>query len=147
MQCTQAWRNEKNPKAHSQKKRRKTKMLCTKPWSLSLSSRLVGRSSWRVVRVGRKVIMKAKMWGRIGSQSNHLKILHHDSIHNWQTIIRVVCLPIYNERIRTIPPTFDAKVVGKKSCNLNDILHILKELEYTLLIIPHSIEYYFIYRL
>jgi hypothetical protein len=34
-----------------------------------------------------------------------------------------------------------------KPCNLSDVLHILKQLEYTLLIIPHLEEYYFIYRL
>jgi hypothetical protein len=44
-------------------------------------------------------------------------------------------------------PTSSAKVVGLKLCNLNDILHILNELEYTLLIIPHPKRYYFIYYL
>jgi hypothetical protein len=58
-----------------------------------------------------------------------------------------ICLPIYNEQVKTIPLTFDVEVVGMKPCSLNDILHILKELEYTLLIIPHPEEYYFIYRL
>jgi len=37
--------------------------------------------------------------------------------------------------------------VGMKPCNLNDILHILKKLEYTLPITPHPKEYYFIYRM
>jgi hypothetical protein len=46
-----------------------------------------------------------------------------------------------------MPPTFDAKVVGLKLCSLNDIPHILKELEYTLSNIPHSEGYYFIYHL
>jgi hypothetical protein len=55
--------------------------------------------------------------------------------------------PICNEQIRTIPPTFNVEVVGLKSCNLSDILHILKELEYTLPIIPHLERYYFFYRL
>jgi hypothetical protein len=34
-----------------------------------------------------------------------------------------------------------------KPCSLNDILHILKELEYILPIILHLEEYYFIYHL
>lgn len=34
-----------------------------------------------------------------------------------------------------------------KSCSMSDTLHILKELEYTLLIISHLNEYYFIYYL
>jgi hypothetical protein len=50
--------------------------------SLSLLSRLEGRSSWRVVKARRKVIMKVKVWERIGFQSNHFKILHHDNIHH-----------------------------------------------------------------
>ncbi len=55
------------------------------------------------------------------------------------------CLSICNERMKTIPPTFDVKVMGMKPCSLSDILHILKELEYTLTIIHHLEEYYFIY--
>ncbi len=54
--------------------------------------------------------------------------------------------PSYNELTRNVLPTFDAKVVGLKPCSLNDILHILKELEYTLPIIPHLKGYCFIYR-
>jgi hypothetical protein len=49
-----------------------------------------------------------------------------------------ICLPIYNERVKIIPPTFDVEVVGMKLCSLSDILHILKELEYSLPIILHS---------
>ncbi len=56
-------------------------------------------------------------------------------------------LSICNERVNIVPSTFDAKIVGMKLCSLNDVLHILKELEYTLLIIPHPKEYYFIYHL
>jgi hypothetical protein len=41
----------------------------------------------------------------------------------------------------------DVKVVGLKPCSLNDILHILKELEYTLSIIPHPKRHYFIFHL
>jgi hypothetical protein len=37
--------------------------------------------------------------------------------------------------------------MGMKLCSLNDVLHILKELQYTLLIILHPKEYYFIYHL
>jgi hypothetical protein len=39
--------------------------------------------------------------------------------------------------MKIVPPTFDAKVVGMKPYSWNDVLHILKELEYTLLIILH----------
>jgi hypothetical protein len=68
---------------------------------------------------------------------------HHSPLTNhYQNCIR---LSICNERVKTVPPTFDAKVVGMKPCSLSDILHILKELEYTLPIIPHPKEYYFIY--
>ncbi len=56
-----------------------------------------------------------------------------------------ICHPIYNKRIRTIPPTSDAEVMEMKQCNLNDTLHILKEIKYTLPIISHLEEYYFIY--
>ncbi len=48
-----------------------------------------------------------------------------------------ICLSICNEQVKIVPPTFDAKVVGMKLCSWNDILHILKELEYTLPIISH----------
>jgi hypothetical protein len=58
-----------------------------------------------------------------------------------------ICFPICNKQTRTILPTSDAKVVRLKPCSLSDILHILKELEYTLLIIPHLEGYYFIYHL
>ncbi len=58
-----------------------------------------------------------------------------------------MCFSICNVQIRTIPPKSNVEVVGLKSCNLNDILHILKALEYTLPIIPHPERYYFIYRL
>jgi hypothetical protein len=47
--------------------------------------------------------------------------------------------------MKIVPLTSDAKVMGMKACSLNDTLHILKELEYTLLIVPHLEEYYFIY--
>jgi hypothetical protein len=50
--------------------------------SLSLLSRLGGRSSWRVVRMGRKVTMKVKMCEGIGFQSSHFKTLHHGNIHH-----------------------------------------------------------------
>ncbi len=64
---------------------------------------------------------------------------HHSPLtYHYQPCI---CCPIYNERVRTIPPTSNVKVVGTKSCNLSDIL---KELEYTLPIISHPEEYYFI---
>lgn len=42
---------------------------------------------------------------------------------------------------------YSSNIVGLKPCSLNDMLHILKELEYTLLIIPHLEGYYFIYHL
>jgi hypothetical protein len=58
-----------------------------------------------------------------------------------------ICFPICNKQTITIFPTSDAKVVGLKPHSLNDILHILKEFEYTLLIIPHLEGYYFIYHL
>jgi hypothetical protein len=58
-----------------------------------------------------------------------------------------MCFPIYNEQTKIIFPTFEVEVVGLKPCNLNDIPHILKELEYTLSIIPHLEGYYFIYHL
>jgi hypothetical protein len=47
----------------------------------------------------------------------------------------------------TIPLIVDAKVMGMKLCSLSYILHMLKELEYTLSIILHSEEYYGIYHL
>jgi hypothetical protein len=37
--------------------------------------------------------------------------------------------------------------VGIKPCSPSDTLHILKELKYTLPIIPHPEEYYFIYHM
>jgi hypothetical protein len=49
--------------------------------------------------------------------------------------------------MKIISCTFDAKVARFLPCSLNDVLHILKELEYALLIIPHLEAYYFIYRL
>jgi len=45
--------------------------------------------------------------------------------------------PICNKQTKIVPPTSYAEVVGLKPYNLNGILHILKELEYTLMIIPH----------
>jgi hypothetical protein len=54
-------------------------------------------------------------------------------------------LPIYNDWTRIVPPTLDAKVVRPKPYSLNDELHILKELEYALPIIPHLEVYYVIY--
>jgi hypothetical protein len=47
--------------------------------------------------------------------------------------------------VKIVPPTFDAKVMGMKPCSMSDVVHILKELEYTLPIILHPEEYYFIY--
>jgi hypothetical protein len=41
----------------------------------------------------------------------------------------------------------NAKIVGLKPCSLNNVLHILKESEYTLLIIPHLEAYYVSYHL
>jgi len=69
---------------------------------------------------------------------------HSPLIDYYQTHIR---RPIYNKQVRTISPTSDAKLLEMKSCNVNDTLHILKELEYTLPIISHPEEYYFIYYL
>jgi hypothetical protein len=46
-----------------------------------------------------------------------------------------------------VPPTLDVEVVELKPCNLSDVLRILKELEYTMLINPHPKAYFFIYRL
>jgi hypothetical protein len=53
--------------------------------------------------------------------------------HYWSQ----VCFPICNEH----------KIVGLRPCSLNNVLHILKVFEYTLLIIPHLEAYYFIYHL
>jgi hypothetical protein len=64
--------------------------------------------------------------------------------NHYQSHIRFL---IYNEWIRTIPPTSEVEVVGLKPHSLNDTLHILKELEYNLPIIPQPKGYYFIYRL
>jgi hypothetical protein len=47
---------------------------------------------------------------------------------------------------KIIPCTLDAKVVKFKPCNLKDVLHILKELEYAQPIIPPPEAYYFLYR-
>jgi hypothetical protein len=58
-----------------------------------------------------------------------------------------ICFPICNKQTIIILPTSDAEVVALQPYSLNDILHILKELEYTLLIIPHLKGYYFIYHL
>ncbi len=44
-------------------------------------------------------------------------------------------------------PTSDVKVIKLKPCSLNIVLHILKELECALPIIPHLEAYYFIYHL
>jgi len=41
----------------------------------------------------------------------------------------------------------NANIVGLKPCSLSNVLHILKELEYISLIIPHLEAYYFIYHL
>jgi hypothetical protein len=61
------------------------------------------------------------------------------STSGWITIEIIYFFPF------AIPSTSDAEVVGLKPYSLNDILHILKELEYTLLIILHPKGYYFIY--
>jgi hypothetical protein len=123
-------------------------MLCMRSQLLSLSNKLEGKSRWKVARMGGKVTMKATMWGKD-------KILDHwfEDSPSWQHFPMIdqywncMCFPICNERTRIVPPTFDVEVVGLKPCNLNDILHILKELKYTLLIIPHLERYYFIYHL
>lgn len=47
--------------------------------------------------------------------------------------------------MKIIPRMLDAEVVKLKPYSLNDVLHILKELEYALPIIPHPEVYYFIY--
>jgi hypothetical protein len=47
--------------------------------------------------------------------------------------------------MKIIPRMLDAEVVKLKPCSLNDVLHIMKELEYALRIIPHPEAYYFIY--
>jgi hypothetical protein len=57
-------------------------MLCAKSQSLSLLSILGGKSNWKVVRVGRKATMKAKVWEGIGFYNTNLKIPHHDRIHH-----------------------------------------------------------------
>ncbi len=74
--------SEKNLKEQSQKKRKKTKMLCAKSQSLSLLNILGRKSSWRVVRVGIKATMKVKVWEGINYKSTNLKIPHHRSIHH-----------------------------------------------------------------
>jgi hypothetical protein len=45
--------------------------------------------------------------------------------------------PICNKQTKIVPPTSYAEIIGLKPYNLNDILCILKKLEYTLTIIPH----------
>ncbi len=50
--------------------------------SLSLSSKLGKKSNWKVVKVGRKATMKAKVWEGIRFQDINLKIPHHDNIHH-----------------------------------------------------------------
>jgi len=65
-------------------------------------------------------------------------------IDHYQSCMR---FSIYNEQTKIIPQTSNVEVVGLKSCNLSDIMHILKELKYTLPIIPHLEGYYFVYRL
>jgi hypothetical protein len=81
--------------------------------SLSLLSRLEGRSNWRVVRAGRKVTMKVKVWEGIGFQSNHFKILYQDSLPQQHSPLldhyqSGRYLPICNERIKIVLPTFHA---------------------------------------
>jgi predicted class III extradiol MEMO1 family dioxygenase len=39
------------------------------------------------------------------------------------------------DQTKIVPRTLNAKVVRLKPCSLNDVLHILKELDYTLPII------------
>jgi hypothetical protein len=56
-----------------------------------------------------------------------------------------VRFPICNKHTKTIPPTLNAKIVGKPY-SLSNVLHILKE-KYTLLIILHLEACYFIYHL
>jgi hypothetical protein len=58
-------REREELKAHNQRKRRKIKIVCKKSWSLSLPKRLEEKRSWKVVKVGRKIITKMKVWERI----------------------------------------------------------------------------------
>ncbi len=132
---------QKESEGTYQRKRRETKMLCVKSQSLNLLSKLGGKNCWRVVRMGRKVTTKAKMWEGIGSHNSHLKILHH-----WHYQSRIH-FPMCNQQIKIVPLTYNAKVVRMKPCSLSEILHILKDLEYTLPSISHPEEYYFIYHL
>jgi len=70
---------------------------------------------------------------------------HHSPLTNHYQ--NRICLSICNEQVKIITSTFNAKVMGMKLCSLSDVLHIFKELEYTLMIIPHPKEYHFIYHL
>jgi hypothetical protein len=63
--------------------------------------------------------------------------------HYWSRIH----LSIYNVQVKIVPPTFNVEVMRMKLCSLNDVPNILKELQYTLSIIPHLKEYYFIYHM
>jgi hypothetical protein len=47
--------------------------------------------------------------------------------------------------MKIVPYALDAKVARLLPYSLNDVLHILQELEYALPIIPHLEAYYFIY--
>jgi len=69
---------------------------------------------------------------------------HSPLMDHYQSSIH---LSICNEQVKIVPPTSNVEVVGMKLCNLSNVLHILKELEYTLSIIPHLKEYYFIYHM
>jgi hypothetical protein len=73
-------------------------------------------------------------------------ILHDVNILPWHITTKPIQIPC-SDQTKIIPPTLDAKVIELKPCNLSDVLHILKALEYALAIIPHPMAYYFIYQL
>ncbi len=73
-------------------------------------------------------------------------ILHDVNILRWQIIIEPIQNPC-SDQMKIVPHTLDAKLIEFKPCNLSDVLHILKELDYALAIIPHLEAYYFIYQL
>ncbi len=63
-------------------------------------------------------------------------ILHDVNILPWQITIQPIQNPC-SDQMKIIPPTLYAKVIELQPYNLNDVLHILKELDYALTIIPH----------
>jgi hypothetical protein len=63
-------------------------------------------------------------------------------------MIKVACVfPFVTNEWEQFLQHLDVEVVALKSYSLSGILYILKELEYTLLIIFHLEGYYFIYYL